>query len=86
MKSIVLASAATLLVSAGSASAAGLGATDAASFGMGYVSGYVFPDDGSPSGDAPTAVYSAPPTPTDGRFHFSRVYFIPPSEGTDSNG
>ena len=86
MKCILLASATTLLLSVGSASAASLFATDAASFGMGYVSGYVFPNDGSPSGDAPTAVYSPPPTQADGHFHFSRVYLYPPAEGDDSNG
>jgi hypothetical protein len=94
MKSIVFASAATLLLSAVPAFAQGVGPTtteatpaygQAQSFGMGYISGYAFPDDGSPSGDAPTAVYSPqPPLQSSGPLKFTRLYLYPPSEGTDS--
>jgi hypothetical protein len=46
----------------------------------GYYSGYVFPNDGSPSGDQPTARSEAVPQ---GPGRFSRIYLYPPSEGSD---
>ena len=96
MKRYFLATAAVLSLSAGSALAAGPDATTtpvapatqpvaAASAYYGYSSyssGYVFPDDGSPSGTQ--AMAHAVPQPRHGIF--TEIYLYPPSEGSDSNG
>ena len=53
----------------------------------GYDSGYVFPDDGSPSGTEPMAhpVPQAPVPSGIGGLSFSRIYLYPPAEGDDSS-
>jgi len=94
MQRYLLATAAALALSTGSALAAGpdgittvspaTSPTAAASGYYGYYSsGYLFPDDGSPSGDQPTA--RALPVPS-GTGIFSHVYLYPPSEGADMGG
>jgi hypothetical protein len=93
MKRYFLATAAVLSLSAGSALAAGPDATTttvapatppvaAASAYYGYTSGYVFPNDGSPSGTQSMA--HAVPQP--GHGIFSEIYLYPPAEGSDSGG
>ena len=81
-----LAAAAALGLSAGSAMAAQPQPAPIAApngyYGY-YSSGYLFPDDGSPSGDQPTA--RALPVPS-GTGIFSHVYLYPPSEGADMGG
>jgi hypothetical protein len=87
MKRYFLATAAVLSLSAGSALAAGPDAPTttvapatppvaAASAYYGYTSGYVFPNDGSPSGTQSMA--RAVPQP--GHGIFSEVYLYPPAE------
>ncbi len=49
----------------------------------GFSTGYLFPDEGSPSGDEPNAHVVAP-QPTPGGLSFSHVWLFPPSEGSDS--
>jgi hypothetical protein len=93
MKSILFAGAAALALSAGAAFAAGPGAmTPDASAAFGQVpaptygaGGYVFPDDGAPSGDlGNNAVAEPQPQPTQsGRF--SHVYLYPPSQDAGSD-
>jgi hypothetical protein len=81
MKSALIAGAATLLLSAGSAFAAGAsstmtGATPAVTSGT---NGYVYPDYSSSPG-----VWTAPAVPparAAGHFGRSRVYLYPPNEG-----
>lgn len=91
MKRYLLATAAVLTLSSGSVLAAGTGTNmtaaapsnqpvAAASAYYGYVSGYVFPNDGSPSGDQDTA---RAVVPQQGPGLFSRIYLYPPSEGSD---
>jgi hypothetical protein len=87
MKSILLAGAAALALSAGAAFAAGpstatpdpsaaFGQPPAPTYGTG---GYIFPDDGSPSGDLAGPVTDPQPQPRQtGRF--SHVYLYPPSQ------
>ena len=93
MKRYFLATAAVLGLSAGSALAAGPDATTttvaptatplgAASAYYGYSSGYVFPDDGSPSGTQPMAHAVAQPR----HGIFTEIYLYPPAEGADSSG
>ena len=91
MKRYLLPAAVALTLSSGYALAAGTDANmttvapanqpvAAASAYYGYVSGYVFPNDGSPSGDQDTA---RAVVPHQGPGLFSRVYLYPPSEGSD---
>jgi len=47
-----------------------------------FASGYLFPNDGSPSGDDPAA-HVVQQQPANG-FGVSHVYLFPPSEGADS--
>ena len=92
MTRYLLAAAAALTLSTGSVLAQGTdtnmtGAAPsnqpvaAASPYYGYVSGYVFPNDGSPSGDQDMA---RSVVPQQGPGLFSRIYLYPPSEGSDS--
>jgi hypothetical protein len=88
MKSALMAGAAMVLLSAGSAFAAGgnsatTGAAPTVTSGTG---GYVYPDYGS-SADV-WAVPAVPPAQAAGRFHRSRIYLYPPNEGgnEDSSG
>jgi opacity protein-like surface antigen len=94
MHRYLLATAAALTLSTASAMAAGPDATTtvspatsppaAASGYYGYYSsGYLFPDDGSPSGDEP--MVRPLPVPQ-GPGIFSHVYLYPPSEGADMGG
>jgi hypothetical protein len=87
MKSILLAGAASLALSAGSAFAASpstatpdpsaaFGQIPSATYGTG---GYVFPDDGAPSGDLATSVMEPQQQPTQ-TGHFSHVYLYPPAQ------
>jgi hypothetical protein len=91
MKSILLAGAAALALSAGSAFAAGptmatdpsaaFGQPPAATYGTG---GYVFPDDGAPSGDLASPLTEPQQQPAQsGRF--SRVYLYPPAQDGGSD-
>jgi len=48
----------------------------------GFATGYLLPNDGSPSGDEPTA-HVLPQQPSSG-FAISHVYLYPPSEGSDN--
>ena len=51
-----------------------------------FATGYLFPDEGSPSGDEPTAhVMPQQATPGGiGGLSYSHVWLFPPSEGSDS--
>jgi hypothetical protein len=94
MQRHLLAAVAGLALSAGSALAAGPDANATAVpagqpvagvsgyYGY-YSSGYLFPDDGSPSGDQATA---RPVQQPQGPGLFSRIYLFPPSEGSDMGG
>ncbi len=94
MKRYLLAAAAVLPLSTGSVLAAGSDAGTAATqasppvatangyYGY-YSSGYLFPNDGSPSGDQPMA---RPSPPQQASGIFSRVYLYPPAEGSDTGG
>jgi hypothetical protein len=85
MKSIFLAGAAALVLTAGSAFAAGpsmttdpsaaFGQTPTATYGTG---GYVFPEDGAPSGTLATSVPEPQQTPPQAG-PFSHVYLYPPA-------
>jgi hypothetical protein len=86
MKYILLAGAATLALSAGSAFAAGpsmatpdpsaaFGQPPAPTYGTG---GYVFPDDGSPSGDIGSTIAEPQQPAQSGRL--SHVYLYPPAQ------
>jgi hypothetical protein len=90
MKRYLLTSGAALILSTGGVLAAGPAPTTAVApaapqaavspyYGY-YNSGYVFPDDGSPSGNQPMA--RAVQEPPEGIF--SRIYLYPPAEGGDS--
>jgi len=51
----------------------------------GFATGYLFPDDGSPSGDEPMAHVIPQQTPSGvGGLSYSHVWLFPPSEGSDS--
>jgi hypothetical protein len=86
MKSILLAGAVTLALSAGAAFAAGptmttdssaaFGQVPAATYGQG---GYVFPDDGAPSGNLGNSVTEPQQTPPQ-TGPFSHVYLYPPGQ------
>jgi hypothetical protein len=86
MKNGLIAGAAMLVLSAGSAFAMNPGSATAdpaqaysqapAPYGAG---GYVFPDEGSPSGDIGTSV-TEPQQPSSGRFGLSHVYLYPPAQ------
>jgi hypothetical protein len=80
MKSALIAGAATLLLSAGSAFAAGASSatTGAAPAVTSGTSGYVYPDSSSPGVWTTPAV---PPARAAGHFGRSRVYLYPPNEG-----
>jgi hypothetical protein len=86
MKSGLLAGAAMLMLSAGSAFAANPGPTTtdpATAFGqvpsIPYgTGGYVFPDDGAPSGDLGSVVEPQQPPPPNGPI--SHVYLYPPAQ------
>lgn len=81
MNRYVLVAATALSLSAGSAFAAGPQPIAAPNAYYGYYSsGYVFPNDGSPSADQPMA--RAVPQ-QQGPGPFSRLYLYSPSEGTD---
>jgi hypothetical protein len=94
MKGTLIAGAVALALSASSAFAqsASLNATEAVPAtgqapAMTYgTSGYVFPDDGSPSGVEVTPVVPQAPTQHAGHLGLSRIYLYPPSEGSDSGG
>src|SRR5262245_18160627 len=87
MARMILATAAALAVSTGAAFAAGPTAPASQQPPPnGFYSGYLFPDDGSPSGDEPEAIpVLVPPTPTGiGGLSFTHIYLYPPAEGADS--
>ncbi|MEJ0017712.1 MAG: hypothetical protein WDN25_14340 [Acetobacteraceae bacterium] len=87
MKRLLLASAAGLAVTTGAAFAAGVPGTPGTAQPAqdSFYSGYLFPDDGSPSGDEPTAIpVPQPSTPTGiGGLNFTHIFLFPPSEGAD---
>jgi hypothetical protein len=90
MKRMIIAAVAAIALPAGAALAQSPAApaVSAAPPGGPY-SGYLFPDDGSPSGDEPGVVPLAPqpPTPTGiGGLTITHVYLFPPSEGSDDSG
>lgn len=84
----ILATAAALAVSTGAAFAASGPVTPAPQPlpPNGFYSGYLFPDDGSPSGQEPEAIpVLVPPTPTGiPGLYFTHIFLYPPSEGADS--
>ena len=90
MKPALLAAVAALLLSTGSVLAAPNATTTvtpsyqppvaAESSYYTYYSGYVFPDDGSPSGTEPMAK----PIPQPSTGLFTRIYLYPPAEGADA--
>ena len=85
MRSALIAGAATLLLSAGSAFAAGASstATGVPPAVAPETSGYVYPDSHSLSGDWRGT--TVPPAPTTGHFNRSRIYLYPPSDGSDDS-
>jgi hypothetical protein len=93
MRSALIAGAATLVLSAGSAfaadaSSATTGAARGSSqapLGMYVTNGYVFPGDGSPSGEWVAPAVPQRPAQTTGHFAFSHVYLYPPAQGNDGN-
>src|SRR5262245_23608394 len=86
----ILATATALAVSTGAALAAGappgVPPNQQTPSNGGYYSGYLFPDDGSPSGEAPDAVpVLVPPTPTGiSGLNITHIFLYPPAEGADS--
>jgi hypothetical protein len=90
MKSGLLAGAAMLMLSAGSAFAATPGSTTTdptAAFGQAPTvpygtGGYVYPDDGSPSGDIAAQV-TEPQQPPPPNGPFTHVYLYPPAQAQD---
>ena len=86
----ILATATALAVSTGAAFAADGPVTPAPQPlpQNGFYSGYLFPDDGSPSGEQPDAIpVLVPPTPTGiGGVYITHIYLYPPAEGSDSGG
>ena len=90
MNRTLLAATAALVMSTGAVFAAGSSNDPASqsSRGLNYDSGYVFPDDGSPSGTQPWA-HPVPQQPIPsgiGGLSFTRIYLYPPAEGDDSGG